>query len=254
MVNRLWQHHFGEGIVRTPGNLGKMGERPSHPELLDWLALEFMDRGWSMKAMHKLMLTSRAYQMASVDIPANVAIDPENRHVLARAAHPARGGDRSATRSSRSRVRSIAAIGGPSIFPYIDPDLFEESSRRTWRGKPDDDPSTWRRSIYVFLKRSIRYPMFETFDQPNLVNSIDRRNRTIIAPQALILMNNGMVLTQARKFAERLKKEAGDDVEKQVDRAFRVALGRPPDAFERRSVRGVHQEECRRVSWTSVTR
>jgi hypothetical protein len=85
----------------------------------------------------------------------------------------------------------------------------------------------------VFLKRSIRYPMFETFDQPNLVNPADRRNRTTIAPQALILMNNGMVLTQARIFAERVKKDAGDDVEKQVERAFALALARQPDGFER---------------------
>jgi hypothetical protein len=234
MVNRMWQHHFGEGIVRTPGNLGRMGERPSHPELLDWLALEFQDRNWSMKSMHKLMLTSRAYQMASVDIPANLAIDPENR-MFWRAPRV-----RLEAEIIRDEIMAVAGtldrtLGGPSIFPYIDPDLFEESSRRTWRGKPDEDPSTWRRSIYVFLKRSIRYPMFETFDQPNLVNSIDRRNRTIIAPQALILMNNGMVLTQAAKFADRLKKEAGADVEKQVDRAFRLALSRPPDAFERKS-------------------
>ncbi len=234
MVNRMWQHHFGEGIVRTPGNLGKMGERPSHPELLDWLALEFMDRGWSMKPMHRLMLLSRAYQMGSVDIPGNVAIDPENR-MFWRAPRV-----RLDAETIRDSILAVAgslnpAIGGPSIFPHIDPDLFEESSRRTWKGVPDADPSTWRRSIYVFLKRSIRYPMFETFDQPNLVNSIDRRNRTLIAPQALILMNNGMVLTQAKQFAERLKQEAGADVDRQVERGFRVALGRPPDAFERRT-------------------
>ncbi len=93
MVNRIWQHHFGEGIVRTPSNFGKMGERPSHPELLDWLALEFVDRGWSMKAMHRLMLTSQAYQMASVDIAANVAIDPENRMFWRMPRRAARGGD-----------------------------------------------------------------------------------------------------------------------------------------------------------------
>jgi mono/diheme cytochrome c family protein len=233
MVNRLWQHHFGEGIVRTPSNFGKMGERPSHPELLDWLAIEFVDRGWSMKQMHKLMLTSRAYQMASTDQPASAAVDPENRWFW-RAPR-----ERLEAEVIRDEIMAVSGaldrtLGGPSIFPYIDPDLFEESSRRTWRGKPDDDPSTWRRSIYVFLKRSIRYPMFETFDQPNLVNPIDRRNRTTIAPQALILMNNGMVLTQARIFAERLKKDAGDDVARQVERAFRLALSRPPDAFERR--------------------
>ena len=233
MVNRLWQHHFGEGIVRTPSNFGKMGERPSHPELLDWLALELVDRGWSLKQMHKLMLTSRAYQMTSGDIPANVTIDPENR-LFWRAPRV-----RLEAEAIRDEIMAVSGaldrtLGGPSIFPYIDPDLFEESSRRTWRGKPDDDPTTWRRSIYVFLKRSIRYPMFETFDQPNLVNPADRRNRTTIAPQALILMNNGMVLTQAKVFAERLKKDAGDDPAKQIDRAFRLALSRPPDAFERK--------------------
>jgi len=233
MVNRMWQHHFGEGIARTPGNFGKMGDAPSHPELIDWLALEFIDRGWSMKAMHRLMLTSRAYQMASIDIPANVTIDPENR-MFWRAPRA-----RLEAEIIRDQMMAVSGalnrtLGGPSIFPYIDPDLFEESSKRTWRGLPDTDPATWRRSIYVFLKRSIRYPMFETFDQPNLVNSADRRNRTTIAPQALVLMNNGMVLTQAKIFAERVVKEAGTDVAKQVDRAFRLALARPPDSVERR--------------------
>jgi hypothetical protein len=233
MVNRMWQHHFGEGIARNPGNFGRMGERPSHPELLDWLALEFIDRGWSMKAMHRLILTSRAYQMASIDIPGNVAIDPENR-LFWRAPRV-----RLEAEIIRDNIMAVSGaldrtLGGPSIFPYIDPDLFAESSRRTWRGRPDDDPSTWRRSLYVFLKRGIRYPMFETFDQPNLVNSADRRNRTTIAPQALILMNNGMVLAQARKFAERLTREAGADPARQVDRAFELALARPPDTVERR--------------------
>jgi hypothetical protein len=138
----------------------------------------------------------------------------------------------------RDQVMTVAGtldrtLGGPAIFPYIDPDLFEKSSNRDWRGKPDDDPSTWRRGLYVFSKRSIRYPMFEMFDQPNLVNSADRRNRTTIAPQALILMNNGFVLTHAKKFAERVRAEAGADVTRQVDRAFRLALARAPDAHER---------------------
>ncbi len=232
MVNRLWQHHFGEGIVRTPSNFGKMGEAPSHPELLDWLALEFIEREWSLKAMHRLMLTSEAYQMSSRDITANVAIDPENRFFW---------------RMPRQRVEAEAmrdvilatagtldrTLGGPNVFPYIDPDLFEVSSKRNWPGKPDDDPSTWRRSLYVFSKRSIRYPLFEAFDQPNLVNSVDRRNRSTVAPQALLLMNNSFVLVQSAKFAERIKREAGTEVTAQVERAFRVALSRPPDKVER---------------------
>jgi hypothetical protein len=124
-------------------------------------------------------------------------------------------------------------LGGPNVYPYIDPDLFEVSSRRNWPGKPDDDPSTWRRSLYVYSKRSIRYPLFEAFDQPNLINSVDRRNRSTVAPQALLLMNNATVLYQAKKFAARVRQEAGTDLDRQVRRAFELALGRFPDATER---------------------
>ncbi len=232
MVNRLWQHHFGEGIVRTPSNFGKMGELPSHPELLDWLALEFIERGWSVKQMHRLLMTSQAYQMSSDDIAANVALDPENR-LFWRMPRV-----RLEAEIIRDAMLAVAGnldrtLGGPCIYPYIDPKLFQSSTKRTWPGKPDDDPATWRRSLYVYSKRSIRYPLFETFDQPNLINSCERRNRSTIAPQALLLMNNNFVLVEAQKFAERLRKEAGDDVQKQVERAYRLALGRTPSEFER---------------------
>jgi len=231
MVNRLWQHHFGEGIVRTPSSFGKMGQPPTHPELLDWLAVEFVERGWSVKAMHRLMLTSQAYRMSSMDTTANFAIDPENRMLwkMPRV--------RLEAEIIRDAVLAVSGaldrtVGGPAIFPFIDPDLFEKSSKRDWPGRADNDPSTWRRSLYVFSKRSIRYPMFETFDQPNLVNSIDRRNRTTIAPQALILMNNPMFIFQAEKFAERVRREAGEGPATQVARAVAIALGRPADALE----------------------
>ncbi|HEV2667135.1 MAG TPA: PSD1 and planctomycete cytochrome C domain-containing protein [Blastocatellia bacterium] len=255
MVNRIWQHHFGEGIVRTPSNFGKLGEPPTNPELLDWLSVEFMDgatgrRGdgakdnsqsatrdpqsqvWSVKRMHRLIMTSQAYQMASDDIAANVAIDPENR-LLWRMPRV-----RLEAEIIRDQILAVAgnldrSLGGPCVYPYIDPKLFQSSTKRTWPGKPDEDPSTWRRSLYVYSKRSIRYPLFETFDQPNLVNSCDRRNRSTIAPQALLLMNNNFVLTEAKYFAERLRREAGDDARAQVERAYRLALGRAPTAFER---------------------
>ena len=231
MVNRIWQHHFGEGIVRTPSNFGKMGEPPSHPQLLDWLAVEFIERGWSVKAMHRLMLTSEAYQMSSHDIAANLAIDPENRQFWRM---PRQRLEAEALRDSMLAVAGTLdrTLSGPNVFPYIDPDLFEKSSRRDWPGKPDDDSSTWRRSLYVFSKRSIRYPLFETFDQPNLINSVDRRNRSTVAPQALILMNNATILFQAKKFAERVQREAGPDPVAQVRHAFRLAIGRAPDADE----------------------
>ena len=199
MVNRIWQHHFGEGIVRTPSNFGKMGERPSHPELLDWLAVEFVERGWSLKAMHRLMLTSEAYQMASDDIAANVAIDPENRLFWRMPRQ------RLEAEIIRDEILAVAGtldrtLGGPDVFPYIDPDLFEASSKRNWPGKPDDDPSTWRRSLYVFSKRSIRYPMFEAFDQPNLVNSMR-------SPQPLDRRAAGAAADE-----QRLRAGAGEEV------------------------------------------
>ena len=168
--------------------------RPSHPELLDWLALEFVERGWSVKAMHRLMLTSQAYQMASDDIAANVAIDPENRFFWRMPRAAAGGGDHSRPDPGGGGHARSHARRAERVPVYRSGAVPGELASATWPGKPDDDPSTWRRSLYVFSKRSIRYPLFEAFDQPNLINSCDRRNRSTIAPQALLLMNNAMVL------------------------------------------------------------
>ena len=216
MVNRIWQHHFGEGIVRTSSNFGKTGQPPSAPELLDWLATEFVRSGWSVKAMHRLMMTSSAYRMASDDIAGNVPLDPENRLFWRMPRQ------RLEAEILRDQMLAVAGtldrtVGGPGVFPFIDPDLFQSSTQRTWPGKPDTDSSTWRRSLYVFMKRSIRYPMFEAFDQPDATFSCDRRNRSTVAPQALLLMNNASVVLQAGKFAERLQQEAGDDPGRQAD-------------------------------------
>jgi hypothetical protein len=232
MVNRIWQHHFGEGIVRTPSNFGKMGEQPLHPELLDWLAREFVARGWSMKAIHRLMMNSETYQMSSNDNSTGLAADPDNR-LFWRMPR-----ERLEAEVLRDQILAVAGtldrkLGGPCIRPYIDPDIVQGSSHRVWLGKPDDDPSTWRRSLYVFSKRSIRYPMFEAYDQPNLINTCDRRNRSTIAPQALLLMNNNFVISQSRMFADRLRKEAGNDTNGQIEKAFLLALGRPATQFEK---------------------
>lgn len=232
MVNRIWQHHFGEGIVRTPSNFGKMGDRPTHPELLDWLAAEFIQQNWSMKAMHRLMMNSEAYQRASDDVPASAEIDPDN-HYLWRMPRV-----RLEAEIIRDNVMAVAGnlnltVGGPAMHPYIDPALFQSSSKRTWAGKPDDDPSTWRRSLYVFSKRSIPLPMLDIFDKPDSVGSCPRRNRSTIAPQALILMNNSFLLMEAGKFAERLTRERGADPAKQVEQAFALALSRLPSNSER---------------------
>jgi hypothetical protein len=233
MVNRIWQHHFGEGIVRTPSNFGKLGDAPTHPELLDWLAHEFVSRGWSVKSMHRLIMNSESYRMSSNDNEASRAIDPDNRYLWRMTR------ERLEAEVLRDQILTVAGtldrtLGGPCFHPFIEPDIVQGSSHRVWVGKPDDDPSTWRRSLYVFSKRSIRYPMFEAFDQPNLINSCDRRNRSTIAPQALMLMNNNFVIMQSRLFAERLRKEAGNDAGAQVERGFLLALGRPATEFEKK--------------------
>lgn len=231
MVNRIWDYHFGRGIVASPSNFGTTGDRPSHPELLDWLATEFVREGWSVKAMRRLMMNSTAYRMASDDMEANRAIDPDNRLVWRMPRQ------RLEAEAIRDAIFAVAGTldrtaGGPAVLPYIDPALYQESSNRTWKGKPDDDVSTWRRSIYVFAKRSIRYPMFEAFDQPDMIGSCARRNTSTTAPQALLLMNNAVVRIQAKEFAKRLKREAGGGADAQVRLGFELALSRAPSAAE----------------------
>ncbi|MCS7025371.1 MAG: PSD1 and planctomycete cytochrome C domain-containing protein [Bryobacteraceae bacterium] len=232
MVNRIWQHHFGEGLVRTPSNFGKTGERPTHPELLDWLASEFVARKFSMKQMHRLIMTSNAYRMSSDDVAASRAVDPDNR-LLWRMPRQRLEGE-----IIRDSILAVSGaldrkVGGPGVHPYIDPALWQGSSGRTWPGKQDHDPTTWRRSIYVFSKRSIPLPLLEVFDKPDTISSCARRNRSTIAPQALILMNNQFIHLQAEQFAKRLKREAGLDPAKQVELAFELAYARPPSSKEK---------------------
>jgi len=231
MMNRVWQHHFGEGLVRTPNNFGKMGERPSHPELLDWLSVEFMENGWHLKPIHKKILMSELYQMASDDIEANLSKDPENRLIWRMPRRRVEG------EIIRDSILAVAGsldrtVGGEPVFPYIDPSLFQASSKRTWNGRPDSDPSTWRRSIYVFSKRTIPLPMFEVFDKPDTIGSCARRTRSTVAPQALILMNNSFVAFHAQRFADRIEKESGGNPEKLITLAFEHAYARPPKQSE----------------------
>ncbi len=231
MVNRLWQHHFGEGIVRTPSNFGKTGELPTHPELLDWLASEFVANGWRMKPIHRLMLLSNAYQMASDDIAENQKIDGDNRFLWRMPRQRLEG------EIIRDSILEVSGslnrkLGGPGIYPFIDPALWASSSGRTWPNQPEDDPATFRRSIYIFSKRTIPLPMLEVFDKADTNLTCARRNRSTIAPQALILMNNSFVISQSKKFAERVELEAGRDPVKQIERAYEIAFAREPQPRE----------------------
>ncbi len=230
MANRIWMHHFGRGIVTTAGNFGRMGELPSHPELLDWLALEFVRSGWSVKALHRLIMNSDAYRMASVhdDEKAREA-DPENILLWRYPRHRLEG------EAIRDSILAAAGTlnpqaGGPGFFPPIPQELRDSFLKGKWE-MSEPGPAVWRRSVYIYSKRGLRYPMFEVFDQPNMNVTCERRTTTTVPTQALTLLNNDFTLRQARYFAERAA-GAKENADAQIAEAYRIALSREPTAAE----------------------
>ena len=231
-VNRVWHHHFGRGIVRTLDNLGKMGDLPTHPELLDWLAVEFMNRGWSVKELHRLLMTSEAYQMASAnDDPAALTTDPENRYLWRYRPQ------RLEAEVLRDAIMTVSGgidltTGGKPIFPHVPDEILKTSEGKGhWDNQPDG-PEVWRRSVYVFRRRSLGFPFFDTFDLPDQNQTAAARNVSTVPTQALTLMNNEFVLNQAELFADRIEREAPSDIERQIDLAYRIALTRSPTDAE----------------------
>ena len=229
IANRLWQQHFGTGIVATAGDFGVTGDRPTHPELLDWLATELTDSGWSLKHLHRLMVTSAAYRQSAKGEEAGRAADPENKLLWQ---YPRRRLDGESLRDAMLAVsgRLNLKAGGPSIFPEIPPEL--KGAGMPWRVTADPHERD-RRSVYVFVKRNLRYPLFALFDAPDRNETCSRRFNTTTAPQALTLLNDRIVLGFAKDFAARVMKEAGAEPAKVVDHAFLLALGRAPTAEER---------------------
>ena len=233
MVNRIWQHHFGYGIVRSVDNFGKMGERPTHPELLDFLAAEFIGSGWSIKAMHRMMLLSETYQMSSKADPAAAKLDPENKFLQHM---PVRRLEAEAVRDSILAIsgRLDSTMYGPSVPPHI-------SSYQDGRGKPVSGPldGNGRRSIYIQVRRNFLTPMFLAFDYPLPISTIGVRGNSTVPSQALIMMNNEFVTGQAGKWAER---NGG------LTRMYEQAFSRPPDAKERAEIADFLKDH----SWTDV--
>jgi hypothetical protein len=229
-VNRVWQGHFGRGLVGTPSDLGQMGDAPSHPELLDWLAREFIASGWSVKALHRLIVTSATYRQSSRP-SATPAADPENL-LLWRQNRRRLDGEslRDALLAVSGRLNP--AQGGPGVFPPLPAELTRLSSKgQIWPVSPriaDQD----RRSLYIFVRRNLRYPFFEGFDRPDTNASCPRRAVTTIAPQALSLLNSPLAVGSARDLARRVADEAGPGRDAQLDRAYRLTLARPPDPSE----------------------
>ena len=235
MVNRIWHYHFGRGIVSTTSDFGTKGEPPTHPQLLDWLAGEFVRQGWSMKAMHRLILNSRTYQQASADRAECAAVDPDDK-LLWR--FPRQRLEAEVIRDSALSVAGLLTtrLYGPSVFPELPAGAPDRGG--VWKVN-DDESQRNRRSIYVFARRNNRYPLLDCFDAPDTLESCARRNMTTTPLQALTMMNSGLVLEWAQAFAGRVIRETGQtaDVEARAAYAFRLAYGRKPDAAELESVR-----------------
>jgi hypothetical protein len=232
MVNRIWQGHFGRGIVATANDFGRQGERPSHPELLDWLAAQFIERGWSVKAMHRMIMLSSAYRLSSAPDAANARIDAENQYFWKMNRR------RLEAEALRDAVLATAGtlnlkVGGP---PIATPLTIEEKEgmRDPSQWPVSSDPADFtRRSVYLYVKRSFRLPMFETFDAPDAAASCARRESSTVAPQALALMNSEFMTEQADRFAARLKAKHGEAREAWIDAGWRAAFGRTPSLEEK---------------------
>ena len=235
IVNRVWQFHFGEGLVRTASDFGVMGSPPTHPELLDYLASEFIRQGWSLKWLHRQILTSSTYQMSRDDNPDYAAADPEN---LLWWRFPYHRLEVEAIRDSMLSVsgRLNRMMFGPAMFPFIPKEALEGNSDPDKIWPAYDEPAASRRTIYAFLKRSLVVPMIEVLDLCDTTKSSARRAVTSVAPQALTLFNGRFANEQAAHFAERLAREAGDDPLRQIDRAWLLALCREPSALERQAM------------------
>ena len=239
MVNRIWQYHFGRGIVGTANDFGRMGDRPTHPELLDYLANEFVTSGFSVKHIHRLILMSNAWKQSSSTEPTAVATgkDPDNKLLW---------------RFNRRRLQAeeirdamlVAAgnfnseTGGPSVMIPIEKELINALYKPSQWQVHDDPEQHNRRSVYLIYKRNLRLPFMEVFDAPDLQVSCARRESSTHAPQALELLNGDIANKQADVLAARLAKEAGASAARQVDLAYRLTTGRAPTLKERQVALG----------------
>jgi hypothetical protein len=244
IVNRVWQYHFGRGIVETANDLGRMGSEPTHPELLDWLAVEFRDGGQSLKALHKLIVTSYTYRQVStadglVSDSNPSAIDADNRYLW---------------RSNRRRLEAEAirdvvlqvsgkldlTMGGPSFQDFVI-EHPEHSPHFEYRLHDPEDPRSHRRSIYRFLVRSQPQPFMTTLDCADPSMRVDKRNESLSPLQALALLNNGFMVTMSKHFAKRLESDS-QDRNVQIDKMFELATGRPPQASEKEALKSYIHE------------
>jgi hypothetical protein len=262
MVNRIWQHHFGRGIVATPNDFGKNGQAPTHPELLDWLAVEFVDptweeaggatgrRGdgassqpanWRMKRMHELMVLSNAYQQSSTPVAAEsdakAKADPDNK-LLWRMNRQRLDAEELRDAILLVNGNLTEQLGGPSIKVPLEPEVYdtiftEHEPDNLWPVHPDPRQHT-RRSMYLIRKRNVRLPLLQAFDSPDLMSSCGARLVSVHALQSLTLMNSEFMLRQSQSLAELLFEQAGGNERAMITKLYERALARKPRAEELR--------------------
>ena len=252
MVNRIWQWHFGRGTVATSSDFGRQGAAPTHPELLDWLATEFVKQGWSVKFMHRLIMSSYTYQMSSrFSDEDTLRIDPENAYLW---------------RMNRRRLEAEAVwdalhavagnlnlkMGGPPVMPPLtDPELG--GLREKWQWAASGTPAEHtRRAVYIRARRAFTFPTLDKFDMPDSGVSCQRRDVTTVAPQALWLLNNQTAFRQAMQLADRLVRKHGAEPAAWVEGAWRLALGRPPSEEEKQQALALMDSLAAQGEWKQM--
>ncbi len=231
IANRVWQHHFGQAIAPSPNDFGRLGEGPTHPELLDHLAATLIEEGGSLKAMHRLLMTSAAYRMSSVPSADALAKDAPNE-LLTRFRLRRLGAEELRDAMLVANGTLNPAMGGPAVRPPLPAEVLATSSRPYEVWPLSAEPEWTRRSLYIMLKRSLRHPLLFAFDQADIDAPCPVRFQTVVPTQALSMLNGGLVNEEASKLARRLEREHPGDLRAQVVRGRRLVSGRAPDAKE----------------------
>ena len=228
LANRIWHYHFGRGLVATPSNFGKLGEPPTHPQLLDYLASRLILDNGRWKSLHRAIVTSSTYCQTSTTVEATRRQDPDNLLLWRMNKR------RLEAEALRDAFLSVGGnlnlkMGGPGIKPRIRPELLEASQRNKWPQIKQESAEHWRRSVYIYVKRQLQLPMMEMFGAPSTAHSCARRENSLVPTQSLVLMNDDFIAQQASDFASRTQQQAGDDQSAQVSLALQIALGSEPD-------------------------
>ncbi|RKN76734.1 DUF1553 domain-containing protein [Ulvibacterium marinum] len=246
-VNRLWQMHFGRGLVATSDDFGNQGNLPSHPKLLDWLAVEFMESGWDIKKMHKFMVMSATYQQSSEVRPELLEIDTDNV-LLARG--PSRRMTAEMVRDNALAISGLLSpkVGGPSVYPYQPEGLWDEISNKPWRYRYKQEPGEglYRRSLYTIWKRTSAPPSMQIFDVGDRSVCTVSRRQTSTPLQALVLLNDPQFVEASYILAENIIEEVGDHTEEQLEQAFQLSTGRAPKSLELNLLKKFYGDELER--------